>query len=88
MAVYTGAYFALGVVEVEGIEPLKTDYAVECFKRFVASGGGGEVVAGGEDVAGVDADANRDFLMDPVDDVTEVFELPADTGTLPSGRFQ
>ena len=49
------------VVEVEGVKVFQTDDFVEFFEGFFPSFFGADIVARDEDVAGVDADADRDF---------------------------
>ena len=44
-----------------------------------------EVVAGGKSVACVDTYANAAFVVDALDDAGDVFELPAEVGTLSGG---
>ena len=53
---------------MRGIEMFEPTCLIKFFQGFVPSFFGADVIAGGKDVAGVDADADRDFFMDTVDD--------------------
>ena len=71
MTVDPAAEGALGIVEMHAAQILKTDDAFER-RRFFAGFGAAQVVAGGESMAGIDADADAGFIFHTVDDGREV----------------
>ena len=74
VAVNVGAEAFFAVVEVHGAEVLQADGLVEVLPHPVVAVGGREVVAGGEGMAGVDADANALFVVDEADYVGELLK--------------
>ena len=74
-----------GVVEVHSAEVLGAYEGVEFGPEGVVAGGGGDVVAGGEGVAGVDAYAYAGGVVDLLDDACYMPESEAHVGALPGG---
>ena len=89
VAVDPGADGRAAVVEVEGLDPLEADRPVERlpswprYSRAVA-----QRIAGGEDVAGVEADAQPVGVLHAVEDRGQVLESPAERGSLAGRGFQ
>lgn len=54
----------LAVIEMKGFEVGETDGFVKAFHGLGEGGGGAEVVASGEGMARIDADANAGFIVD------------------------
>src|SRR5690348_567583 len=69
-------------------EPFKPNHTIKFAERFSDCRLAGDVVAGGKQMRGVDANAQALWLADVINDKTDVFEPMAKTGTLSGGRFQ
>jgi len=61
---------------------------VEGLDRGVPTLGRAELVAGGENVAGVEAHAETSRILRRADDVAQLFEARADAGALPGRRLE
>ena len=72
---------------MERIEVFESNNCVELFENCVPSIAAADVIAGGEDVAGVDADAHGDLLMEPLHEVGQVLKSMADRRALPCGSM-
>src|SRR5437870_125454 len=72
----------LRVVEVERADPGDSDVPLDLFGRALPAAARADVVAGGEDVAGVDADADALPVVDELDDLPELLERAAEAGAL------
>jgi hypothetical protein len=77
-----------GIVEVPDAELMDVEEGFEFLEGLVEALRGGEVVTGGEEVCGVEADGESLGLFDGVDDFLEVFESPAEGGALSGGDFE
>ena len=78
----------LRIVDVKGLELFETDDPVEFVESPPVPFFGGDVVAGGEDMAGVEADGKTVGEGGAVDDGLQVLEPVADIGPLAGGGFQ
>src|SRR5256885_4362452 len=76
------------IVEVEGVDGFDPQHLVESFESRCQAFRGGDVVAGGEHVAGVQA--HRDPVRTPAEvaDGTQLLEAASQAGPLASGRFE
>jgi len=72
----------------EGGEAVAADELIEACEGFFDAGGGGDVVAAGEEMGGIQADAEALGALDVIQDVREFFERPAKGGSLPGGDFE
>ena len=88
VAIDPGSELALAVVEVEDLEAVEADDRVELTHGLGVIGGVGERVPGGEDVAGVEADAELGVVIDAVDDVGEMLEAAPQVGALAGRRLE
>ncbi len=88
VAVDAGGEGFFGVVEVPDFDVFEADDLVELLEDGVGGVGGGDVVTGGEDVAGVDADGDAVIVFDGLAHFGEVFEGAAEAGTLAGGGFE
>jgi hypothetical protein len=87
VAVYSAAEFLLGIVEVEDLDAIKADGGFDLLDELGVFSAA-KVVAGGEEVGGVEADGEAVGVFGEVDDGGEVFEAVAQAGALASGDFQ
>ena len=90
VAVEVAAEFALAVVGVDDVDVLEAEEAVGFGQGFSEAGFGGDVVTGGEGVAGVEAEADGEvceFGRELAHDV-EFFELAAELGSAAGGVFE
>ena len=74
VAVAVGAERRCGVVDVQRAEPVEADHAVELVEHGGERLGGADVVAGGEQVAGVQADAEPLVAAGGLDQPRELLE--------------
>jgi hypothetical protein len=81
--VHVRVELGLAVVQMNGLELVAADVVVECLHRGAVVFGRFEGITGGENMAGVEANAHALGFLDAVDDRAEVFELPAEVGPLP-----
>lgn len=88
MPVDAGAELFHGVVDVKSVEVIEADDPIEFFQGFFPALFGADVVAGDENVAGVDADADPDFFMNRLDDRGDLLKSVADARSLPRGHFE
>ena len=88
VAVTTATEREFAVVEVKGHDALDADQAVELAPHVIVSFFGAEVVAGGEDVAGVHADAEAAGAVESIEEIREMFETRADVAALAGGGFK
>ncbi len=63
---------------MERIEVLQPDDLIELFQGLIPSLLSTDIIAGRENMASIDTDADGNFFMDQVQDVGQVFESPAD----------
>ncbi len=75
------------IVEVHAAEVAKTHRAVDQGEGALACLGGAQVVAGGEGVAGVDAEPYSRLILDAVDDIGQLLECEAEVGALSRSVF-
>ena len=83
VAVAHAAERHLAVVGVHGAQPPEADFAVELGHGRLAALARGDVVAHGEGVAGVEADAEAGMAVAAADDLTDLAEGRADAVPLP-----
>ena len=74
----------LAVVEMDGAEVLEAYDVLEIVETELVAHLVAEVVAGGEGVAGVDADTYAALVVDALNDAGDVLKLPTEVGTLSS----
>ena len=82
MSVNPGAEVFLGIVQMESKKVGEPDDLVEFCQSFFPTFLCPYVVAGGENVASVDADADWDFLVKIADDFSNLFEPVANARPL------
>ena len=87
MQVAAGAELRLRVVAVDGRDVLGADLALQFVHRRGDAVGRADVIAGGERMAGIDADL-RPRIADALEDLAEVGELRADGATLAGGVLE
>src|ERR1043165_5684496 len=88
VAVDARAERLLRVVEGERADFADADVRVDLVDDALPSAARADVVAGGEDVAGVDADADALLFVDEVYDPAELLERAAEAGALPRGGLE
>src|SRR5688572_30268063 len=76
------------VVEMERTDVLDADVFLEIVDRPFVLTRGTDVVTGGEDVAGIDADADAVSFVDEPEHLSELCEGTAETRSLSSGCLQ
>ncbi len=76
------------IVEMKRVEVLEANRVVEGPKRCGPPFCCSDVVACDKDVAGVDADAQRQFVPSASEDVAQMFEAVTHAGPLPSCRLE
>ena len=77
----------MGVVQMKSIEVGEADDLIEFLQRLFPARRSSDVVAGDEDMASVDANADRDFSMQIADDLRDVLEPVPDACPLTGCRF-
>src|SRR5580704_10458149 len=82
------AQFALAVVQVEGPNPVDSHDRVKMRHRFLILVRSAERIAGGKDVATVDAHAQAVTFMDTVEDRPQVLELVPQRRPLTGRRLE
>lgn len=82
MQITVGTEGGLAVIHVQGLEILEPHDPVELVHGRGKSFRGAQVVAGGEGVAGIDADADAGLVVNLVDDGAQVLEAAADNVTV------
>jgi len=87
VSVFSRAAGVLGVVDVGDADAVGAGGVFDVFEGLSCAGLGVEVVAGGDEVAGVDADGEAMGGLDVVDDEGEVFVSVAECGALAGGGF-
>lgn len=88
VAVEAAVEIGFGIVGVDNAETVQADGFVEQSDGVSVTVVGAEIVAGGEDVAGVEADAKAVGRFDSVDDAGEVFEGVAEGVAGAGGGFE
>ena len=78
----------LRVVQVKHLDAVEADDAIERLERLAIALFGADVVAGGQQVAGVEADADARRAVEPLEDRREVLEAVAEVGALPGGVLE
>jgi len=78
----------LGIVEMKRSQSLQANGAVESAKHFPNSGLAPDVIACGEDVSGVQTNAKAFRLGHVLNEIGDLLESVAETGTLSGRRFQ
>jgi len=78
----------LGIVEMQCRESIQSDHAVEFAKHFLHSGFAADVVTGGEDVGGVEANTEPFRFAHVFDDRGQMLELVTQTRSLAGRRFE
>ena len=73
---------------MESVEMFESNHFVERIQCFIPGFFGADVISSSENVAGVDADANRHFFMQALNDVGEVLKSPADSRALAGCGFE
>src|SRR3954471_9369169 len=84
VTVDTGSERLHGIIEVEGADGADPENPVELFESGLVTGLGGDVVPGGEDMAGVEADGDAIRGAAPVADRPQLLESAAHAGALAS----
>ena len=87
MAVHPAAEPGLGVVEVRAGQVAQAHHLLELPHGTLVRRGGGEIVAGGVQVAGVQAHADARLVFDAVDQAGELREGAAQVAALAGGAF-
>jgi hypothetical protein len=82
VAIDARAEALLRIVEVERADVLDADMAFEVVDRPLVAVARPQLVAGREDVAGVDADADALLVVDELPDRAELLERAAEAGAL------
>ena len=75
--VSAGSEWLQRVVEMKGVEVLQSDLSFECLQGLFPRFFGADVITCGEDVAGVDADADGDMLLEFIDQEAEMLKAVA-----------
>src|SRR5262249_1500037 len=88
VAVDARAQLFLRIVQMERREALDADELVEFLEHRRVALLGAEIVAGGERVLGVEADAEPFALLGRVDDVADLLEAVAETASLSGGDLE
>lgn len=88
VAVFAAAKGCFGVVAMDDPEPVVADEAVKLGPSLAIGEGGGEVVAGGKSVSGVEADAKAFGPADAIEESCEVFEAMTEGTALAGGTFE
>src|SRR5689334_1789109 len=78
----------LAVVEMKGLDAIEADRVVELAKRAQILFALGEGIARGEQVAGIDADAQSLVLRHPLNHGRELLEAASQAGALSRRGFQ
>ncbi len=73
---------------MDHLQAVKADRAVELLHHLRVEFRGPVVVAGGEDVAGVETDSHPLVLVDALDDGSDFLERAAERGPLTGSRFE
>ena len=87
VAVETAGQLAFGIVQMNAAEIAESDDPVEFVHGGFIAFRGFDVVAGGEGVAGVDADADSAFVVDQFDDPGKMLKAVAEVAALTSCVF-
>ncbi len=85
VAVHPAAQVRLGIVQVHAAQVAEADDLIELGKGRFTGLAGAQVVAGGEGVAGIDADAHPGLVLHSFDDGRQVLEAVTDVAALPGG---
>lgn len=88
VAVDAGAEGGGGVIQVEGEDLVEADRGLDFFEGLFPAGGGTEVIAGGEAVGGIEAEAESAGFGDAVVEGGEVGDAVAEAGALACGVFE
>src|SRR5918999_6361861 len=78
----------LRIVEMEGAETMETDDVVECLHRGRVQLRLADVVPGGKDMTGVEADPDAALILHERQDHGQLLEGAAQARALPGGRLQ
>src|SRR5205807_1779140 len=78
----------LRVIEMKRADLLDADVALHLVDHPLPALARADVVTGGEDVAGVDADANARLVIDRLNDPPQLLERAADARALPGRGLQ
>ena len=79
---------ALGIVDMNYLEPTDTQGPVQLCKGSLKTFFGAQLVPGGKRMTGIETDADPVGFFDPVDDRTDVLETAAHTVFLPCSVFK
>ena len=88
MPVHPRAARGFGIVQMNGSETIESDYAIEFAKRFLSPPFAADVVAGGENVRGVQTNTKALRFAHVLDDARDLLESVAETRALASGCFE
>ena len=88
MSIDAAACFFLGIIGMDALYGCHADVTLHLFDHGFLAVSCSEVVAGGEQVAGIEADAEVFGCIESGDDVAELFESVADGGALSGGGFE
>src|SRR4029077_6480347 len=79
MPVHPGAARGFGIVQMNSSETVESDYAIEFAKRSLSPGFAADVVAGGENVRGVQTNTKALRFAHALDDVSDLLEAMTKT---------
>src|SRR4030095_10001723 len=85
VAIEPGAQRLLGVVQVKGDDPPPAEHANRAGHRVPVAAGRADVVAGREEMAGVQTDAHAVSIGDRPDHRGQLIEATADAGPAATG---
>ena len=88
MTVDTAGKILFGVVQMNSKKVLEADRFVECRHRLFVSRPCAKIIAGGEDVRGVQAKTDPVAGADPLSHGVQVVEAPTQAGPLAGGGFK
>src|SRR5262249_31319162 len=77
-----------GIIDVESEKVFETNDFVELFEGFIPAFFGADIVASDKNVAGINADANGDCILQAVDEIGQMLETPPDSRSLPCSGFE
>ena len=88
VAIDSGGEGLFAIVQMKRAQMVQTDDAIELLERLGEFAFRAERVAGGEEMAGVEANSQSRGILGAFEQFREVFEAMAQAGPLPRGRFE
>ena len=82
------AEVGFGVVEVKGDDLIEPDERIELVHCVVPTFGRADIVAGGEQMGGIEADGKAPGIADAIEDRGQVFESISQTASLAGSVFE